>query len=690
MPSMKLCVAFAAVIAAANAALLRGTPMEKVVELLAGIKARVEADGQAEQKSYDKFACWCEDSLGKKASDITDEKKQIEDLTTLIVKTKADLSSHTAEISQLKKQITSNIESTREATEVRAKETNDYNEDRAEAEHCIGALEAAVKVLTGAGGKKGFLETLQEAQLLGVVAGIKGVLKTSEVTRRFSDDEISAVEKFAEKPEDYVGSRTFGFSAAQVERNPFGDYAPKSGQIQGILKGMYDAFTADLEKDNADEAEKQKSFEALIATKKVELATLESTLEKQELDAAGATKLLAESKGTLDDTKETLKADETFFADSKDSCQTKAGQWAERTRLRTEELSGMAQAIGILSSDEAKATFTNATTTFLQIASVSNDDRKKAYSRVKALASTFKSMSLAKIAVAIKTNGHFDKIIGMIDTMIGLMRKEESEDIMHRDRCEQKQNANQNSQDDLNNDITKLKADLERKGNSKGDLDKNMLAIEADIDGTKKAMTELLEMRNKQSADNKAALEDDAQAINLLGQAIAALSKFYEDNKALLQQAPAPDAGFEDGNYGGSKGQTGGVVAILGMLKEDLEKEMKVGRADEEQAQANYAKDEAALQDTLDAQMKKKSDTEADVAELGAKIEDVEEDQGNKESDLGAEESVAKSLGTDCAWVKSTFKTRREKRKLEMDGLVEAKDFLAGVDAGDAVLPVSP
>jgi len=690
MPSMKLCVAFAAVIAAANAALLRGTPMEKVVELLAGIKARVEADGQAEQKSYDKFACWCEDSLGKKASDITDEKKQIEDLTTLIVKTKADLSSHTAEISQLKKQITSNIESTREATEVRAKETNDYNEDRAESENCIGALEAAVKVLTGAGGKKGFLETLQEAQLLGVVAGIKGVLKTSEVTRRFSDDEISAVEKFAEKPEDYVGSRTFGFSAAQVERNPFGDYAPKSGQIQGILKGMYDAFTADLEKDNADEAEKQKSFEALIATKKVELATLESTLEKQELDAAGATKLLAESKETLDDTKETLKADETFFADSKDSCQTKAGQWAERTRLRTEELSGMAQAIGILSSDEAKATFTNATTTFLQIASVSNDDRKKAYSRVKALASTFKSMSLAKIAVAIKTNGHFDKIIGMIDTMIGLMRKEESEDIMHRDRCEQKQNANQNSQDDLNNDITKLKADLERKGNTKGDLDKNMLAIEGGIGETKTAMTELLEMRNKESADNKAALADDAQAVNLLGQAIAALSKFYEDNKALLQQAPAPDAGFEDGNYGGSKGQTGGVVAILGMLKEDLEKEMKVGRADEEQAQANYAKDEAALQDTLDAQMKKKSDTEADVAELGAKIEDVEEDQGNKESDLGAEESVAKSLGTDCAWVKSTFKTRREKRKLEMDGLVEAKDFLAGVDAGDAVLPVSP
>ena len=56
-------------------------------------------------------------------------------------------------------------------------------------------------------------------------------------------------------------------SAAQVGQNPFGDYAPKSTMIQGILKGMYDAFTADIEKDNAEEAEKQKSFEELMATK---------------------------------------------------------------------------------------------------------------------------------------------------------------------------------------------------------------------------------------------------------------------------------------------------------------------------------------------------------------------------------------------------------------------------------------
>jgi len=680
------------------------TPMDKVVELLASVKSRVEADGVTEQKSYDKYACWCEDTLGRKATDITEGKEKIEELSGLIVKTKADLAAHTSEIGQLKKQITENLDSQREATEVRQKESADYSEDKAESENCIGALEAAIKVLTGAGKGK-FLETIQEAQLLGVTANLKGVIKTHEVSKRFSDEEIAAVEKFVEKPEDYVGQHKSAFSGAQVAQNPAGDYAPQSTQIQGILKGMYDGFTADLEKDNAEEAEKQKSFEALIATKKAELGTLEATLETQELDAADATKTLADSKATLDDTKETLEADETFFADSKDSCQTKAGQWNERTRLRTEELAGMTQAIAILSSPDAKATFGRATTTFIQLSSITmhREDSGKAYDRIKRLATTYKSLSLAKIAVAIradqKTRGHFDNVITMIDKMIGMLREEEAEDIKHRDRCEAKENANQNAKDDLNNEITKTKEAIERMDNKRKDMVKTQGEVEAEIENTEKAMEELRALRNKDESDFKQALEDDAQAVSLLEQAIAALSKFYTDNKkaAFLQKAPeytvdqdkAPETSFDDGNYGGRKSETGGVVAILEMLKEDLQKEMKTGRAEDASGQAAFERDYAALEETLAAQNKKKTDIEGTVSELNSKLEDLNEDKQNKDNDLDAENDVSKSLATDCAWVKNTFKTRREKRKLEMDGLVEAKDFLAGVDAGDPMLPPS-
>merc|ERR1719183_2081805 len=101
---------------------------------------------------------------------------------------------------------------------------------------------------------------------------------------------MEVMKHFVSKPDDFVGHPGSAMSAAQVGQNPFGDYAPQSTQIQGILKGMYDAFTADLEKDNAEEAESQKSFEALFGTKIQELKTLEATLAKQKSDMAAKSK----------------------------------------------------------------------------------------------------------------------------------------------------------------------------------------------------------------------------------------------------------------------------------------------------------------------------------------------------------------------------------------------------------------
>merc|ERR1712019_21522 len=114
------------------------------------------------------------------------------------------------------------------------------------------------------------------------MGGVRGVLKRPTVAHAVSTKDLQIVERFVNRPEEFVGGRfasSSSLSAVQIANNPFGDYAPQSTQIQGILKGMYDAFTGDLEKDNAEEAEAQKSFEELMATKRQELATLEDTLD---------------------------------------------------------------------------------------------------------------------------------------------------------------------------------------------------------------------------------------------------------------------------------------------------------------------------------------------------------------------------------------------------------------------------
>merc|ERR1719335_1695962 len=120
------------------------SPVLKVLKLLNELKARIEGDGKAEQQSYDKNACWCEDTLARKAKDISDAKVKIEELQTLIVKLEGETATHGAEIAQLNKDIASNKASQKEATEARDKQNAEYTTVKTEAEQSMGALEAAI------------------------------------------------------------------------------------------------------------------------------------------------------------------------------------------------------------------------------------------------------------------------------------------------------------------------------------------------------------------------------------------------------------------------------------------------------------------------------------------------------------------------------------------------------------------
>merc|ERR1719506_2410708 len=278
---------------------------------------------------------------------------------------------------------------------------------------------------------------------------------------------------------------------------------------------------------------------------------------------------------------------------------------------------------------------------------------------------------------------------------MALLREEEQDDIAHRDRCENGENANKNSMADLKNDIKKAEKKIGRMDNTVKDKDKELGVVKGQIKTSKSDLATLLDDRNKDSDAFKRALKMDDEAIHLITMATARLTKYYKENDIPLSlaQAPeyandadkAPETTFSDA--GNHQSESGGIVAILDMIKEDLEKEMAAGRADEAKAQAEYEKQSGALQDSLDAQEETAATLEKEIAALDDKIADTEKFKGERSDDLNSEKDNKKSLATDCDWVKTNFKSRRDKRKSEMDGLVEAKNFLAGVAAGDAVLP---
>merc|ERR1719213_781025 len=505
------------------------------------------------------------------------------------------------------------------------------------------------------------------------------------------------VEEFVQDPMQFYGHPKF--SGAQLKgKNPFGDYAPASGAIQGMFKGMYDAMTSDLETQNADQAIKQKQFEELTATKNAELATLQATLSKKKETLGTDTKTMTDSAVERDETQAQLAADEDFFEQTKSACKSKADDWAERSRLRTEELAGINKAIEILTSDEAMATFGRATSMLLQSSqksSIKAPRKDKAYHVLKGVARKHHSLRMAAMAAMVQTatEGHFDVVIGSVDKLISELRQEEQDDIDLRDYCQDEENKVENEIEDLQHKATNIQGLIDRLNAKKKEIQADIKQTETDIAATEDAMAEALSTRNSENEDFKAALKDDMDAVALLASAIDAMTSFYTNNKLPLgllakkedpEYAVDPDMAPETFSepYGGRSSEGGGITSILGYIKEDLENEIGTSKKAEAASQKEFEEQRAAATKVLNDLKAKKTSLEGMEAETDEKIADATED---KESTLTMKENKEKyreSLKPKCDWMKGAFDERRTKRRQEMDGLLQAKASLAGAAAG--------
>merc|ERR1719463_552612 len=401
-------------------------------------------------------------------------------------------------------------------------------------------------------------------------------------------------------------------------------YSPQSATIMGILKDMYDTFSADLEKSNQEESDKQKAFEDLIAEKEKQVADWSAEVTDKEGQKAEKSTMLSEAEELLAATQTQLKIDEEFFETARDSCKAKSDEWDERSRLRTEQLDGIEKALKILTSDEARKTFQAATETraqdtfgtegsremdatettkmsvgdvlFLQTDDSSQMPRERAYRALKKIIGHSKNLRLARLAVAVRTatKGHFDEVMAEIDRIIEELKKEGQEDIEQRDWCIAEQNNQTNHKENLEYEISQLQAKITKAEKKKAELEaekEDTLKKKAEL---KEAMEEALADRTAENEAFAGAKQDDLNAIDLLGQAIEALSA-YGKNNALLQQPEfevsedqAPDATFSSkDNY---KNAQGGIVALLTQIKENLEIEIGVSTKGEAKATLEYEK----------------------------------------------------------------------------------------------------
>merc|ERR1712139_327439 len=105
------------------------------------------------------------------------------------------------------------------------------------------------------------------------------------------------------------------------------------------------------------------------------------------------------------------------------------------------------------------------------------------------------------------------------------------------------------------------------------ELKEEIEKLEAAIKQSKEDLFEAKRTREDEKAAFEASLADDEAAAKLIKQAKETLQSFYTDNELALLQAkkgaPPPPPPTPEGGYGGAKGESTGIQAILQMILED-------------------------------------------------------------------------------------------------------------------------
>merc|ERR1719424_1141797 len=131
------------------------------------------------------------------------------------------------------------------------------------------------------------------------------------------------------------------------------NYAPKSGEIVGILKTLHDEMSKDFADATSDENSAIASHASLVASKNKEILALTKAIESKTMRVGELGVKIAQMENDLEDTQEGLAEDQKFLGDLDKNCELKKGEWAAYQKMQSTEAVALADTIKMLNSSSA-------------------------------------------------------------------------------------------------------------------------------------------------------------------------------------------------------------------------------------------------------------------------------------------------------------------------------------------------
>jgi len=676
-------------------------PIRKIVTLMQDMQKEIEAEGEQEKKLYDNFMCFCETGEGDLKAAIEAGNGKISELSSKHESETAEKSQIDQELADHKSDREGAKKDVEEATAIRNKENAEYEAVAADSAANIKALGGALPALEKGMGGAALLQTQGGSRVMKIIENSQDV-------------------------DSYDKENVVAFLQGKSE----GDYAPQSGQIIGIMKQMLESMQAASAEADADEQKAAAGFAELTGSKQKEIEVATGAIESKTVRTGELAVSIVQTQNALDDSEEELADNQKFLATLKVQCVEKTKEWQERSALRATEVAAISEAIAILNDDDALDVFKKAVPSalvqqsvgFLQSRNTKASKMVKAQTIFEMAAAKHHSTELALISFSMRTQlklasktteqtMNFGQIMKMIDTMLGILDREQAEDDKSHGYCEAELEKSGDEKAATTDTLAQTEATITELKDSSASLDGDIATLTEQIKELDKSVAAATEQRKAEHAEytNTATLNE--AATQLLAKAKNRLNKFY--NPVLYKKEARKELSMEDSMYVKAgreefvglvqirshsrqptppetfsgllqkKGEkSSGVIALMTQMEGELKSDIQAAENDEKAAQKEYEELMADSSATRAQNAQSITDKEASRATLETKLAEAEESKALSTESLEDIGMTINHLHTQCDFLLQNYDARKEARSAESESLKNGKAVLSGADFG--------
>jgi len=423
----------------------------------------------------------------------------------------------------------------------------------------------------------------------------------------------------------------------------------------------------------------QKAFEDLKAAKNKELDAGKQQVTAKTDVLSDVDVKLAQATEDLEDTKDTLAADEEFLLMLKDKCSLTDQEWEERQKARQLEMQAVSKALAVLSSDNARHTFMRTfSSAFFQQQSVAcSKHRDEAAGVLVRIADKVRSPQLADLAMKVRLDT-FARVKQAITDMIEQLIKQQEDEVKHRDFCIDEFNTNERQTDKKVRKKTKLASKVEDIELTIKELSTAIDSLKGDVAEMQVQMKRAGEDREKENKEFQNTISDQRSTQKLLTAALSILKGVYEKPSLLQKQEPAgppPPPGLK--GYQKSNA-SGGILGMIQQIIDDAKIMEAAALKAEERGQKSY--EEFIKETNLSIEAMSKDIINKAEANSAAEADLIEARESKAEliGELEHLSSYNAELHQSCDFVMKNFELRQTARDEEVEGLRQAKAILEG------------